>query len=232
MSLDVQIRARFGDFDLDVAFRAPGGITVLFGPSGAGKTLTLRSVAGLESPADGRISLGDDVLFHREAGIELPPRDRKLGYVFQHHVLFPHLDVERNVAFGLRGLPRPERAERVIELLELVGLEGFGKRWPAALSGGERQRVALARAFAPDPRLLLLDEPFSGLDDEIRWRLLGELERMHERTGVSMLLVTHDMEEVRRLARWMVRLRRGRVIEEGFVAELLQESDLRNQDGG
>lgn len=221
MSLEVCFAGRVGEFDLDVAFRAPGGITALFGPSGAGKTLTLRCVAGLDSPATGRISIGDSVLFDRKAEIDLPPRERGLGYVFQHHALFPHLDVEGNIGFGLRGMPRSDRMARVAELIDLVGLGGFEGRRPSDLSGGERQRVALARALAPEPSLLLLDEPFSGLDDEIRWRLLDELLQLHRRTGVAMLLVTHDVEEVRRLAHWLVRLRKGRVVDEGLAAELI-----------
>jgi molybdate transport system ATP-binding protein len=224
VSLEVRMRTRVGDFRLDAAFQAPEGITALFGPSGAGKSLTLRCIAGLTLPTHGRVVVNGSVLLDREAGVDLPPRERRLGYLFQHHALFPHLDVAGNVAFGLHRLARPRRVARVRELLTLVGLEGFEGRRPGELSGGEQQRVALARALAPEPRLLLLDEPFSALDMEIRLRLLDELKALHRRTGVPMLLVTHELEEVRRLAHWVVRYRKGSVVEEGPTATLLRSS--------
>jgi len=224
VSLEVRVRTRVGDFHLDAAFQAPEGVTALFGPSGAGKSLTLRCIAGLTLPTHGRVVVNGSVLLDRAARIDLPARERRLGYLFQHHALFPHLDVAGNVAFGLHGMPRPQRIERVRELLALVGLEDFEGRRPGGLSGGEQQRVALARALAPEPRLLLLDEPFSALDMEIRLRLLDELKALHRRTGVPMLLVTHDVEEVRRLAHWVVRYRKGSVVEEGPTATLLKAS--------
>jgi molybdate transport system ATP-binding protein len=221
VSLDVSVRTRVGAFQLDASFRAPAGITALFGPSGAGKSLTLRCIAGLTVPASGRVVLDGSPLLDRKAGIDLPARERRLGYLFQHHALFPHLDVAGNVGFGLHHVHRPRRMERVRELLALVGLEGFEGRRPGELSGGEQQRVALARALAPEPRLLLLDEPFSALDMEIRLRLLDELKALHLRTGVPMLLVTHDLREVRHLAHWLVRYRDGRVVDHGPTVELL-----------
>lgn len=221
MSLSVDVRTRVGTFDLQVRFDAPPGITALFGPSGAGKSLTLRCIAGLSRPDEGRIALGDRVVLDRKAGVDVPARERRVGYLFQHHALFPHLDVGGNVSYGLRGVPRPARRERVGELLALVGLEGFEGRRVSGLSGGEQQRVALARALAPEPRFLLLDEPFSALDMEIRVHLLEELRGLHRRTGVPMLLVTHDPDEVRRLAPWVVRFRGGRVEEAGPTAEVL-----------
>jgi molybdate transport system ATP-binding protein len=221
VSLSVSLRGKAGDFRLDASFHAPPGITALFGPSGAGKSLTLRYIAGLSTPEAGRIVLEETLLLDREGGIDLPTRSRRLGVLFQHPALFPHLDVSGNVAFGIHRLPREERTHRVEELLALVGLEGFGARRPTSLSGGEQQRVALARALAPRPRLLLLDEPFSALDMEIRFRLLDELDALHRRTAVPMVLVTHDPVEVRRLAGWVVRYREGRVVAEGPPAEIL-----------
>jgi len=215
VNLDVHVRVKAGDFSLDARFHAPAGITALFGPSGSGKSLTLRCVAGLTRPDFGRIVLGGTTLFDREAKIDLPTRSRNLGVLFQQHVLFPHLSVEANVGFGLTALPRGERRERVAEILDRVGMGAFGNRSPRDLSGGEQQRVALARALAPQPQVLLLDEPFSALDQELRLRLLDQLREVHARTGVPMLLVTHDPQEVRRLAGWVVRYDRGRVVDEG-----------------
>lgn len=225
MSLEVRVRTTAGAFKLDASFQAPSGITALFGPSGAGKSLTLRCIAGLVPPSHGRVVVNGSVLLDRKEGVDLPVRERRLGYLFQHHALFPHLDVAGNVAFGLHGMPRPRRVVRVQEHLDVVGLRGFERRRTGDLSGGEQQRVALARALAPEPRLLLLDEPFSALDMEIRIRLLDELHQLHQRTGVPMLLVTHDLEEVRRLAHWVVRYRKGRVVGEGPTAAFLDASE-------
>ena len=221
MSLDVWVRTTAGNFQLDASFQAPVGITALFGPSGAGKSLTLRCIAGLIPPTHGRVVVNGSVLLDRRAGVDLPVRERRLGYLFQHHALFPHLDVAGNVAFGLQGMPRSRRVARVRELLDVMGLQGFERRRTGDLSGGEQQRVALARALAPEPRLLLLDEPFSALDMETRIRLLDELHQLHQRTHVPMLLVTHDLEEVRQLAHWLVRYQNGRVVGEGPTAQFL-----------
>lgn len=220
MRLDVRVRLDAGGFHLGVAFEAPAGITALFGPSGAGKTLTLRCVAGLMRPGEGRIVLGDRVLLDRASGVDLPSRRRRVGYLFQQYALFPHMDVAENVAFGVDG-SREERQRAVERLLELVGLPGFEHRRPRELSGGQQQRVALARALAPSPELLLLDEPFSALDGRTRRRLRGELLRIHEATGVPMVLVTHDLREVRELAGHVVLFDAGRVLRSGETDEVL-----------
>ena len=223
VSLAVEVRARRGTFALDACFEAPPGITALFGPSGAGKTLTLRCVAGLERPDAGRIALGERVLVDRAAGVEVPPRLRAIGYVFQQYALFPHLDVLDNVAYGLGALPRGERRARARELLARVGLEGYETRRPRELSGGEQQRVAVARALATEPGLLLLDEPFAALDRRVRTRLRAELRRLHDQTGTPMLLVTHDLAEVRQLAEHLVLLEGGRVLRAGPRDEVLRD---------
>ncbi len=223
MSLDVAIAARVGGFQLDVEFSAPPGITALFGPSGAGKTLTLRAVAGLVTPERGSIVLGERTLFHAERRVDIPTRLRRIGYVFQQSALLPHLSVAENVAFGLHRWPREERAARVATLLELTGLAGQGSRRPAGLSGGEQQRVALARALAPSPDLLLLDEPFAALDGRARKHLRTELEELHAATGVPMVLVTHDITEVRQLAGWMVVYSSGRITATGPAGALLSD---------
>ena len=170
-----------------------GEIGVLIGSSGCGKTTLLRAVAGLESASSGSIMLGPQVI--SSADVHVPAEQRRLGMVFQDYALFPHLDVTRNVAFGIAHLPSEERALRVAEVLELVGLPAAGKRYPHELSGGQQQRVALARAIAPSPRLLLLDEPFSNLDVELRERLAHEVRGILKTAGATALFVTHDQLE-------------------------------------
>ena len=170
-----------------------GDIGVLIGPSGCGKTTLLRAVAGLERVSAGDIRLGGEVV--SSARTQLAPEARRIGMVFQDYALFPHLDVGRNVAFGLRHLPAAECGQRVAEVLALVDLAGSEKRFPHELSGGQQQRVALARAMAPSPRLLLLDEPFSNLDVDLRERLAHELRGILKAAGATALFVTHDQLE-------------------------------------
>ncbi len=170
-----------------------GDIGVLIGPSGCGKTTLLRAVAGLEPVSGGEIRLSGQVV--GSASTQLAPEERRIGMVFQDYALFPHLDVGRNVAFGIAHLPRAERAARVQEVLALVGLEGSETRYPHELSGGQQQRVALARALAPRPQLLLLDEPFSNLDVELRERLAHEVRNILKAAQATALFVTHDQLE-------------------------------------
>ena len=170
-----------------------GDIGVLIGPSGCGKTTLLRAVAGLEQASSGEIRLGGQVV--SKAGQSLPPESRQVGMVFQDYALFPHLNIGRNVAFGIDHLPRAERQARVAEVLELVGLQGQETRFPHELSGGQQQRVALARALAPKPRLLLLDEPFSNLDVDLRERLAHEVRGILKAANTTALFVTHDQLE-------------------------------------
>ena len=174
---------------------APGEIGVLLGPSGCGKTTLLRAVAGLERPHAGQILVGDEEVFNGERALSLPPEARRIGMVFQDFALFPHLNVMDNVGFGLPQLGRGERQARVMSLLEMVGLADFAKRWPHQLSGGQQQRVALARALAPKPRLLLLDEPFSSLDIDLREHLAFEVRAILKQAGTTALFVTHDQLE-------------------------------------
>ena len=192
--LDVRYAARPQPAVSDVSFGLrQGDIGVLIGPSGCGKTTLLRAVAGLESVAAGEISLSGSVV--SSAGRTVAPEERRIGMVFQDYALFPHLDIGRNVAFGIHHLPKAERAARVAEVLELVGLGGSEARFPHELSGGQQQRVALARALAPKPQLMLLDEPFSNLDVELRERLAHEVRGILKAAQATALFVTHDQLE-------------------------------------
>jgi iron(III) transport system ATP-binding protein len=170
-----------------------GAIGCLLGPSGCGKTTVLRCIAGFEPVAGGEILLDGRVV--SAAGLTVPPEERRIGMVFQDHALFPHLTVAENIGFGLHGLRRPERARRVAELVATVGLDELAHKYPHELSGGQQQRVALARALAPQPELLLLDEPFSNLDIDLRERLGLEVRDVIKRTRTTAILVTHDQQE-------------------------------------
>ena len=177
-----------------LALRA-GEIGVLIGPSGCGKTSLLRAIAGLERLAQGRVVVAGEVLADARQRLHTPPEARRVGMVFQDYALFPHLSVARNVGFGIAGLAPAERAQRVQEVLDLVGLAHAGGRAPHELSGGQQQRIALARALAPRPRLLLLDEPFSSLDVDLRERLAQELRAILKASATTALFVTHDQLE-------------------------------------
>jgi putrescine transport system ATP-binding protein len=195
----------------------------LLGPSGCGKSTLLRCLAGLETPEEGRILLdGEDIT-------ALPAHRRPVNMMFQSYALFPHMDVGRNVGFGLvqAGLPKPEIARRVERMLVLVRLEGFGGRKPAQLSGGQRARVALARALAREPRLLLLDEPLSALDRNLREAMQSELAAIQQATRTTFVLVTHDQAEAMTLATRMAVMRAGRIVQEGPPAALYERPDSR-----
>ncbi|PPE68019.1 ABC transporter ATP-binding protein [Caldimonas caldifontis] len=199
--------------DVSLALRQ-GEIGALIGPSGCGKTSLLRAIAGLERAAGGRIAIGDEVLGAAEPGrpaVHQPPEHRRIGMVFQDYALFPHLSVGENVAFGIARLPRREREARVAEMLDLVGLAAVAARYPHQLSGGQQQRIALARALAPAPRLLLLDEPFSNLDIDLRERLAQEVRGILKRSGTTALLVTHDQMEAFALADLIGVMHQGRL---------------------
>jgi len=221
--LKVAIRRNLPGFTLDIAFSVPHGLTVLFGPSGSGKSLTLQSIAGLFS-LDAAHIMQDEMVWQDSAtGINLPPQRRHVGYVPQNYALFPHLTVEQNIAFGLKARSdhnnRANRAiqarQRVSELIDMMQLDGLERQRPAQLSGGQQQRVALARALAADSRLLLVDEPFSSLDAAVRETLREEMRAFHERVHVPIVLVTHDAAEARMLADTIVVIEQGRVLQIG-----------------
>ncbi|HEX6209986.1 MAG TPA: ABC transporter ATP-binding protein [Methylomirabilota bacterium] len=219
--LAVRLVKRLPGFTLDVDWTADGGVAALFGPSGAGKTLTLQCMAGLLRPDAGRIVVDGRVLFDDAAATDLPPQARRVGYVFQGYALFPHLTVADNVGFGLRDRPHPERARRVAEVLARLGLAGLERRYPRELSGGQRQRVALGRALAIDPALLLLDEPLSALDAPLRRTLRDDLRAVLTDWGAAAVVVTHDFTEAYRLGDRIVVYEGGRVVQAAPRTELL-----------
>jgi molybdate transport system ATP-binding protein len=218
--LEVRVVKQLPGFRLDVAWTAGDGVAVLFGPSGAGKTLTLQCLAGLLRPDAGRIVVDGRVLFDA-GGADVPPQARRVGYVFQGYALFPHLSVAENVGFGLRDRPRAERRARSARVLERLGLADLGGRLPRELSGGQRQRVALGRALATDPALLLLDEPLSALDAPLRRALRDELRAILRDWRTAAVVVTHDFTEAYRLADRIVVYDGGRVVQSAPRAELL-----------
>jgi ABC-type sulfate/molybdate transport systems ATPase subunit len=222
MSLEVAIEKNVSGFRLAVEFTADGAPLGLLGPSGSGKTMTLRAIAGLETPDSGRIVLHGRVLFDSEQGIDLPPRARRVGLLFQNYALFPHVNVAENVAFGLRHLPEAERNRRVAEQLAGAHLDGLAERYPATLSGGEQQRVALARALAIEPAALLLDEPFSALDTHLRSALERQLREMLACYGGSTLFVSHNLEEAYRVCEKLVVLANGNVAAQGSKEEIFR----------
>ena len=213
--LDVLLRKQLELFNLDLAFSAPVGITALLGQSGAGKSMTLACIAGLETPDAGRITLNEQVFFDHEAKINVPSRRRRMGYVMQDYLLFPHLDVGGNVAFGLARMSRRDKDAVVADALERVGLEDYAHRRPAELSGGQQQRVSLARALVTDPQTLLLDEPFSALDGPTRAVLRRDLLHLQRTLGVPVVFVTHDLAEAYLLADQIVVIEGGQVLQIG-----------------
>ena len=222
MPLEVAIEKQVSGFRLAVEFTADGAPLGLLGPSGSGKTMTLRAIAGLETPDRGRIVLHERVLFDSASGINVPARDRRIGLLFQHYALFPHLDVGGNVGFGL---PRStDRDSKIAAALALVDLAGYERRKVHELSGGQQQRVALARALAPEPRVLLLDEPLSNLDPALRERTRRELREVIKRAGggITTVFVTHEQEEAFELGDRIAVINQGRLEQVGPPDELYE----------
>ncbi len=211
MSLELDAALRLGEFAYEAHLEARDEIVVLFGHSGAGKSVSLQVVAGLLRPDSGRVAFEGKTLFDSTRGIDLPPQERGVGYVVQELALFNHLTVAGNIAFGMP--PGTDREARVTSLLSLLSLDGFGDRKPRTLSGGQRQRVALARALARDSRLLLLDEPFSALDEALRAGLRRELLRLRSELGLTIVFVTHDLREAHLLGDRLAVIDGGRVLQ-------------------
>ena len=202
-----------------------GTIVCLLGPSGCGKTTLLRLIAGFEAPSAGDIYLMQQLV--SRPGLLVPPEKRHVGMVFQDYALFPHMTVAQNIQFGLFRWPASWRRTRLLELLQLVGLEGLDKRYPHELSGGQQQRVALARALAPNPQLLLLDEPFSNLDVNLRQQLRDEVQTILMRAGITTILVTHDQEEALSLGDRLAVLDQGRIVQYAAPDDVVQQPRTR-----
>jgi len=221
MSLSVRLDHAFGGFKLDVDFTAPGGVTVLFGRSGSGKTTIVNAVAGLLAPDQGRIQLGETLLLDTQKRINRPPHRRRLGYVFQEGRLFPHLNVRQNLLYGRwfsGGTGDKAEVDRVVGML---GLGGLLERRAEGLSGGEKQRVAIGRALLARPDLILADEPLASLDEARKAEILPYFERLRDETSVPILYVTHSPAEVARLATTVVALENGQVARQGPAVEVL-----------
>ena len=224
-TLKVSLRITNG-FALDVTFDVPPGVTVLFGPSGSGKSTTLSAIAGLVRPSAGRISIGDDVWFDSATKTHVAVQRRRVAFVFQSLALFPHMTALENVVYGMeRALDPGSRAKRAVALLERLRVPHLADRKPRTFSGGEAQRVALARALATSPRVILLDEPFSALDRELRIELISDLRESIRELDVPVLFVTHHRQEARALGERLVLLEGGRVQRIGKVAELATGTD-------
>jgi iron(III) transport system ATP-binding protein len=227
LAVDVrEVRKSFGTFEAvrGVSFSVPeGSFTTLLGASGSGKSTTLRLLAGLESPDGGEIRLGSTIVSSHKPFVFVPPDKRRLGFVFQSYALWPHMKVFDQVAYPLRVRgQRAKLAQRVEKALALVGLSELGARYPAELSGGQQQRVALARAIVYEPEVLLLDEPLSNLDAELREYLRNELQLLHRRLGITMVYVTHDQHEALSLSDHIIVMHEGNIIEQGSPTEIYE----------
>ena len=240
MSLQAIIKKRFSGFSLDVSLNTDGGVMGILGASGSGKSMTLKCIAGIETPDEGRIVLNGRVLFDSEKHINLPPQKRKVGYMFQDYALFPHMNIYENIAFGLKlkKLPKEEIRKKVKHVLAMVDLEGFEDRKIATLSGGQQQRIAIARALVNEPEILMLDEPLGALDLKMRKEMQLELKNMHDQLGITFIYVTHDQEEALTMSDKIVVLSEGKIQQIGtpediynepknaFVADFIGESNI------
>ncbi len=226
MSLSVRLVQQLPGIELSVDFKAPSGVTVLFGRSGSGKTTVVNAVAGLLRPDAGRVAIGDWVLFDTDKKMWLPPHQRRLGYIFQEGRLFPHLTVRQNLAYGRWFTPKGARKESPDKVIEMLGIGHLLNRRPAKLSGGEKQRVAIGRALLACPRLILADEPLAALDDARKAEILPYFERLRDEVSVPILYVTHSAAEVARLATSVVALQDGKVVRHGVASEVLADPSV------
>ena len=223
MSLVAAFKKQWDRFDLDITMQIDEGFTVLFGPSGAGKTTTLRLIAGLLPPDDGHLTLNTTILFDAARGIHVAAQHRFMGYVCQKHALFPHMTVLKNIMFGAKDLPEHRRRESAQELIASLRLEGLEQKHPHEISGGQQQRVAFARAIIRKPRALLLDEPFSSLDTITRVKMRACLKNIMKDLHIPVIMVTHDIFEACHMADKMLIYSAGRIVQEGAPADIIRE---------
>lgn len=224
--LSVDLHQQLAGFTLDISFKAPAGVTVLFGGSGAGKTTVVNAVAGLLRPETGRVALNDRVLFDLKQGIWLAPHRRRIGYIFQEGRLFPHLTVRQNLLYGRWFAPKGAAQENLERIITMLGIAPLLERHPGDLSGGEKQRVAIGRALLSSPDLILADEPLAALDDARKEEILPYFERLRDEVKIPMLYVSHSATEVARLATTVVVLKDGKVQRQGSAAEVLGDASV------
>jgi molybdate transport system ATP-binding protein len=229
MILDVDIRHRQGSFTLQARFQSEGKLTALFGPSGSGKTTLVNAIGGLIRPDHGRVVAQERVLVDTERGSFVPKHRRRIGYVFQEGRLFPHLSVRQNLLFGRWFTPKGEQRAGFDRVVELLGIRHLLDRRPSTLSGGEKQRVAMGRALLSDPQLLLMDEPLASLDEARKAEVYPYIERLRDEGGVPIVLVSHSVAEIARLATSIVVLSDGQVVASGAASEVLRHTSLFRQ---
>ena len=226
MRLFVDIQKKLGDFELDIRFSSEDGVLGLLGASGSGKSMTLKCIAGIETPDRGKIILGDTVLFDREKRINLPPQKRKVAYLFQHYALFPNMTVRQNILCGLHGeKDRQAKEQALMEILELTKLQNVADHRPHKLSGGQQQRVALARILVSRPDLLMLDEPFAALDSQLRAHLQLETQTLLKQFDRPVLLVTHDRREAYRLCDDIALVHEGNILVQKETKALFRDPE-------
>ena len=227
MSLSFSLKKSFEGFSMDVALTLDEELLVLFGPSGAGKSLMLKMISGLVRPDAGVVTMAGEPVFDSGAGIDMPIRRREAGYLFQDYALFPHMTVFGNIAYGIKGV-RAEVEARVGELISVMRLTGLERRYPRELSGGQKQRTALARTLGTGPRVLLLDEPFSALDYQVREKLRADLLKIHSIFPITTIVVTHDLEEAFMLSERIAVINDGRIEQLGSREEVFYRPATRN----
>lgn len=225
--LEISLKKRLEGFSIGVDLRLDEELLVLFGPSGAGKTMILKMISGIVAPDEGRVVAGGETLFDSARRVAVPVRERKVGYLFQDYALFPHMTVEENIAYGVVG-GKEAAGRKVSELVGLMRLSGLEKRYPHELSGGQKQRTALARTLAAEPRVLLLDEPFSALDYQVREKLRADLLNIHRLYPITTVLVTHDLEEAFMLGRRIAVINNGAIEQSGTREDVFYRPATRN----
>jgi molybdate transport system ATP-binding protein len=231
MKLEVSLRRQLPDFDFEAEFTVEGARVGIFGPSGSGKSTLVSMLAGLVPPDRGRVRLDGDTLFDSARGIDLPPERRRIGVVFQQAHLFPHLNVRRNLFYGHDRVPAAERRIDPDTLIEVLGLGNLLERGVSALSGGERQRVALGRTVLSNPRLILLDEPLTGLDEQLKYQIVPHLREVFDRFDIPLMFISHSLEEMQMLTDRVLEFDQGRLCAQTTTADLARRHMATGENG-